>query len=59
MSYCRETSRPAITFSKLTIETRKQGVKNVQSYQLRYQNDANGVVLLSLLMTLNIFHTLF
>ena len=37
--------QPAITCSKLTIETLEQGV--------------NGFVLISLLLTLNIFHTLF
>ena len=39
-------SQPAITCSKLTIETLEQGVKYT-----------NGVVLVSLLLTLNIFHT--
>ena len=39
-------SQPAFTCSKLTIETLEQGV-------------ATGVVLVSLLLTLNIFHTLF
>ena len=38
------TSQPAFTCSKLTTETLEQGV---------------GVVLISLLLTLNIFHTLF
>ena len=37
----------AFTYSKLTIETLEQSVKY-----------ANGVVLVSLLLTLNIFHTL-
>ena len=39
----------AITCSKLTTETLEQGVK--------YVNGVNGVVLVSLLLTLNIFHT--
>ena len=39
--------QPAITSSKLTIET------------LERRNDATDVVLVSLLLTLNIFHTLF
>ena len=47
----------AITCSKWTIETLEQGVKYVQSQQWRHQNDATGVVLVSLLLTLNIFHT--
>ena len=51
-------TQPAITYSELTIETLERGVKYVQSYQLRNQNDA-GVVLVSLLLTLNIFHILF
>ena len=32
-------SQPAITCLKLTIETLQQGVKYVQCYQQRYQND--------------------
>ena len=32
---------------------------HVQSERKRHQNDANGVVLVSLLLTLNIFHALF
>ena len=47
-----------ITCSKLTIETLEQGVKYFQSQQSRHQNDASGVVLMSLLLTLNMFHTL-
>ena len=49
-TYGREvwTFRPAITCSKLTIETLEQGVK----YAIR-------VVMVSFLLTLNIFHTLF
>ena len=41
-------NQPAKTCSKLAIETLEQGVKY-----------ANGVVLVSLLFTLNIFYTLF
>ena len=40
-------TQPAFTCSKLTIETLEQGVKYVQSYMV------------SLLLTLNIFHILF
>ena len=29
--------------SKLIIETLKQGIKYVQSYELRHQNDVNNV----------------
>ena len=51
--------QPAFTCSKLTIETLEQGVKYVQSLQQRHQNDAIGIACMSLLLTLNIFHTLF
>ena len=51
--------QPAFTYLKLTIETLEQSVKYVQSQQERHQNKNNGVVLVSLLLTLNIFHTLF
>ena len=37
--------------SKLTIETLEQGVKHVQSKQYIHKNDANGVVLVSSLLT--------
>ena len=33
----------AFAFSKLAIETLKQGMKYVQSYELRHQNDVNDV----------------
>ena len=45
--------------SKFTLE---KGVKCVQSYQWRHQNnvnDVNDVVLVTLMLTLNIFHTFF
>ena len=45
--------------SKLTIETLEQVAKYVQSQQERQQNDSNGVVLVSLLLTLNIINNLF
>ena len=47
--------------SKLAIKTseRRQCVEHVQSKHKRHQNDANGVVLVSLMLTLNIFRTLF
>ena len=32
-----------VVCSKLTIETLKQGMKYVQSYELRHQNDVNDV----------------
>ena len=52
-------TQPAITYLKLTKETLEKGVKYVQSYLKKHQNDAKDVVLASLLLTLNIFHTLF
>ena len=36
-------THPAYTYSKLTIETLEQGVKYVQSYKKRHQNEAIGV----------------
>ena len=47
-----DTGQPAIRCSKLTIETVEQDVKYVVKY-------ANDVVLVSLLLTLNIFQILF
>ena len=48
--------QPEITCSNLTIETLEQGMKYVQK---RHQNEAICNVLVSLLLTLNIFHDLF
>ena len=42
--------------TRTTAETLEQGIIYVQSYQQRHQNNANGIVLVSLLITLNIFH---
>ena len=53
------SSQLAYTYLKLTTATLYQGVKYVPSQQQRHQNDGNGFVLVSLLLTLNIFHTLF
>ena len=36
------STQPAITCSKLTIETQEQGVKYVLSLQERHQSDING-----------------
>ena len=54
------TSLPSWNFScsKLTLEILEQ-VKCVQSQQQRHQKDVIEVAMLSLLLTLNIFHTLF
>ena len=53
------SAKPAFTYSKLTIETLERGVQYVQSQEKRHQKDASGVVLVSLLLNLNILHTLF
>ena len=59
--YSPSTTQPAFTYSKLTVETLEQGVKYVQSKQERHQKDVwrHLVLLVSLLLTLNIFRTLF
>ena len=46
-------AQPVITYSKLSIETLEQGVKYIQIQQF------SDVVLVSLLLTLKIFHLLF
>ena len=50
-----QMAQSANTCSKLTIETLQQDMTNVQSQQKRHQDDANGVILVSLL-SLNIFN---
>ena len=52
-------SQPAFSCSKLTAESLEQGVKYIQSQQERHPYGANDIVLVSLFLTLNIFHTLF
>ena len=52
----RKRSQPAFISSKFTIESLAQGVKYVRRQQQKHQND--GIVV-SLLLTSNIFHTLF
>ena len=52
-------SQPAFTCSKLTIETLEQGVKYVHNkVNNKDTRTTLSVVLVSLLLTLNIFHTL-
>ena len=53
---CRHPPKPAITCSMLTIEMLEEGVKYIQGVT---HIDANGVFLVSLLLTLNKFHILF
>ena len=48
-------SQPVFTYSKLTIETLEQR-GNMFKVNIK---DTNGVVLVPVLLTLNIFHTLF
>ena len=52
-------TKQTITCSKSTIETVKQVVKYVQRKQKRHQNNVDDVVLVSSLLNLNVFHTLF
>ena len=51
-------SQPAFTFSDLTIETLEEGV-NMFKVNDKETRSTQGVVLVSLPLTLNIFHTLF
>ena len=46
-------TKPVFTCSKLTKETLEQGKKYVQSWQWRHQDDAVGIVLVPLLLTLS------
>ena len=48
-----------VTCLKSAIETLEEGVKYVQDWQLKHQNNVNDVVLVFLLLTLNILHTFF
>ena len=51
----------AFTCSKLTRETLEQGVNmlTIKTLERRQWRHSGGVVLVSLLLTLNIYHTLF
>ena len=53
------TARPATTCSRSTMDTLEQCVKSIQSQQYKHQSDVAEVLLVSLLLTLNKFHTLF
>ena len=55
----QKCSQLAITCLKLPIEALEQVKRYCQSKQEKHQNDAIGVALISLLLNLNIFHTLF
>ena len=52
-------SQPAFSCSQSTMETPKRYLYTVQSEQQGHQNDINDVVLVSLLLTFDRFHTLF
>ena len=51
-------TKSTFTCSKSKSRVQEQGPKSVQSHQLRNQNDASFVVLVSLFLTLNKFYTL-
>ena len=51
--------QPAFTCPKLKIETLEQGVMFVRVFIVDFEHISHRVVLVSLLLTLNIFHTLF
>ena len=51
--------KSTFTWSKSRKRALEQGVRSVQSRHLRHQNDANLLALVSLLLTLNKFYTLF
>ena len=49
----------AITYSKLTIETLEHGVKICSKLTIKTPERCHWCRLMSLLLTLNIFHTMF
>ena len=54
------SSVPArITYSKSATEAQEEGVKTAKNSEGRHYNDVNGNVLVYLLLTVNIFQTLF
>ena len=53
------TARTATTCSRSTMDTLEHCVKSIQSQQYKHQSDVAEVLLVSLLLTLNKFHTLF
>ena len=55
---CDRDTQSAFTCSKLTVEILEQGVNMFKVKQQRHQNNPNGIVLVSLLLTLKIFHTI-
>ena len=54
-----EPSQKTTTYSKLATEASEQGVKTVQNSEWRHMNDVNDIVLVLLLLTGNIFYTMF
>ena len=53
-----DSSQLMFTYSKLTIETLKHGVKYFQRFSKKYQSDIIDALPMFLLLTSNIFHTL-
>ena len=53
----QEQEQQTLTCSKLPIKTLEKDVEHVESYQQRYQNDVNDLLLVSLLLILKVFHT--
>ena len=59
MEYCLLYLKPAITYSKVTIEMLEQGKKYVHVNNKDTRTTQMALFLVPLLLTLNIFHTLF
>ena len=59
MEYCLLYPKPAITYSKVTIEMLEQGKKYVHVNNKDTRTTQMALFLVPLLLTLNIFHTLF
>ena len=57
VSFAVDLSQLAFTCSKLAIETVEQGVKDMFKINIKDSRTTPGVVLVSLMLTLNIFHT--
>ena len=55
----RITFQHTFACTKSTTETLEKGLTCVESKQKRHQNDVTDVVLVSLWLTLNIFHIFF
>ena len=49
--YTKQLTQLILAWSDSTIETLEKGVKYVQSYQLKHQNNVSDINLVSLLLT--------